>query len=196
MSKVYLAGPEVFLPDAAEIGRRKKAICARYGLEGLFPLDKEVEAASNTPYQFASAIYQANISLMLSADAIIANMTPFRGPSMDVGTAFEIGFCTARNLPVFGYANVSQLLVERIEGVRLGDKGTPIDQSGMDIENFQFFENLMVEIPARHALGQVITANVPSGGLFTDLSVFEKAVSSAAAALAKRTTTHIRTNYV
>src|SRR5258708_1028231 len=35
----YLAGPEVFLPDAAEIGRRKKELCRRHGFEGLYPLD-------------------------------------------------------------------------------------------------------------------------------------------------------------
>jgi nucleoside 2-deoxyribosyltransferase len=31
---VYLAGPDVFLPDSAEIGRRKQAICAAHGLDG------------------------------------------------------------------------------------------------------------------------------------------------------------------
>ena len=33
--KIYLAGPDVFLPDAVEIGRQKVAICERYGLTGL-----------------------------------------------------------------------------------------------------------------------------------------------------------------
>ena len=37
--KIYLAGPDVFLPDAIEIGRRKADICARHGLTGLYPLD-------------------------------------------------------------------------------------------------------------------------------------------------------------
>ena len=32
--KIYLAGPDVFLPDALEIGRRKLEICARHGLTG------------------------------------------------------------------------------------------------------------------------------------------------------------------
>jgi hypothetical protein len=39
--RVYLAGPEVFLADARAIGDRKRAICTRYGLFGIFPGDAE-----------------------------------------------------------------------------------------------------------------------------------------------------------
>ena len=42
---------------------------------------------------------------MRSCDLLIANCTPFRGVSMDVGTAFEIGFMRALGRPVFGYSN-------------------------------------------------------------------------------------------
>ena len=47
--KIYLAGPDVFLPDAVEIGRRKAAICARHGLTGLYPLDNAVDLTAPTP---------------------------------------------------------------------------------------------------------------------------------------------------
>ena len=36
--KIYLAGPEVFHPNAAALGRQKQALCREYGFEGLFPL--------------------------------------------------------------------------------------------------------------------------------------------------------------
>ena len=36
---IYLAGPDVFLPDAIEVGRRKIEICARHGVTGVYPLD-------------------------------------------------------------------------------------------------------------------------------------------------------------
>ena len=39
--RVYLAGPEVFLVNAGEIGARKRAICVRHGLIGVFPGDEE-----------------------------------------------------------------------------------------------------------------------------------------------------------
>ena len=42
--KAYLAGPDVFFPDASQIDSEKKRICAKYGLVGLFPLDNEISA--------------------------------------------------------------------------------------------------------------------------------------------------------
>jgi nucleoside 2-deoxyribosyltransferase len=44
--QVYLAGPDVFLPDAIEIGRRKVELCARHGLTGLYPLDNAVDLSA------------------------------------------------------------------------------------------------------------------------------------------------------
>jgi nucleoside 2-deoxyribosyltransferase len=73
--KVYLAGPDVFLPDAIEIGRRKVELCTRHGLTGLYPLDNAVNlAASDASLQ----IFRGNEAMMIEADAIIANLTPFR----------------------------------------------------------------------------------------------------------------------
>jgi nucleoside 2-deoxyribosyltransferase len=37
--RIYLAGPEVFLPNANDIGAAKAALCAEAGFEGVFPLD-------------------------------------------------------------------------------------------------------------------------------------------------------------
>src|SRR5262245_1313471 len=88
--KIYLAGPEVFLPDAAAMGRRKQETCARHGATGLFPLDNDLTASSDAP--LSRRIFAANSALMEQADAIIANLTPFRGPSADAGTVYELGF--------------------------------------------------------------------------------------------------------
>jgi nucleoside 2-deoxyribosyltransferase len=178
MTKIYLAGPEVFLPNAAEIGAAKKRICAAHGLTGLFPLDQPQPELS--PAELGAAIYRANIGLMAQADAIIANLTPFRGAAMDAGTAFELGFCAARGIGLFGYANVSALLTERIphtikDGVRL-------DERGWTVEDFGFFENLMIEVPVR-VFGPVFTGDVPEEKILTDLSVFERAVTHAARVL-------------
>lgn len=46
MSKrVYLAGPEVLLSNAGAIGARKRDICARHGLAGVFPWRRAVRVA-------------------------------------------------------------------------------------------------------------------------------------------------------
>ena len=42
MKKIYLAGPDVFLPNAIEEGERLKALCQDYGYEGLFPMDNVI----------------------------------------------------------------------------------------------------------------------------------------------------------
>jgi nucleoside 2-deoxyribosyltransferase len=61
MSKrVYLAGPDVFLANAREIGASKRAVCARYGLIGVFPAEEE-EACDPTlsPIEQGLAISRA-----------------------------------------------------------------------------------------------------------------------------------------
>ena len=62
MPSVYLAGPDVFLSDAIEIGRRKTEMCAAYGFEGLYPLDNEI--SPTTTDRVDRLIYQANKAMM------------------------------------------------------------------------------------------------------------------------------------
>src|SRR5437899_12125756 len=89
--KIYLAGPDVFLADARAVGERKKALCQEFGFEGLFPLDNDEDVGAD-----AAKIFRANCSLMRQADIGLFNLTPFRGPSADAGTVFELGFLFAR----------------------------------------------------------------------------------------------------
>jgi len=131
----YLAGPEVFLTDAIAIGQRKKALCSKYGFEGLFPFDNEVSADGlGTPIDIL--IYRTNISMLRKADFGIFNLTPFRGPSADVGTVFELGVLTALEKPVFAYTNDNDDYLERLkqtERVQL-DAGANLWH---DVEGFQ-----------------------------------------------------------
>jgi nucleoside 2-deoxyribosyltransferase len=99
---VYAAGPEVFLPHAAEIFRQKAAICHDHGIVMRAPLDDAVDLAAPDA---SRRIYRQNRAMMLGCDAIIANLTPFRGPSADDGTAFELGFFDALGRPAFAYSN-------------------------------------------------------------------------------------------
>src|SRR5262245_11804050 len=100
--KIYLAGPDVFLPDAIEIGRQKIEICTRYGLTGLYPLDNVVDLAARDA---SLRIFTGNEAMMDAADAIIANLTPFRGPSADAGTVYELGYAAGRGKVCLGYSN-------------------------------------------------------------------------------------------
>jgi nucleoside 2-deoxyribosyltransferase len=145
--RAYLAGPDVFRPDAAAVGERKKALCQAHGLQGLFPLDGEADPAQDR-VATGLAIFRANVSLILSCDLVIAEMTPFRGPSMDVGTAFEIGFAHALGLPVFGYSADVRPYVERVAEWNgrpvVGVDDTLRDRDGLIVEDFGMAENLMI----------------------------------------------------
>jgi len=166
--KIYLAGPEVFLPDAQEIGAAKKAVCAQYGLEGLFPLDGGLDLSGLTQRQAGLAIYEANIALIEAAEACIANVTPFRGPSLDPGTAYEIGHVRGLGKPVFAYSNDSRLFAARtrafcgVHGARDGD--------GLLIEDFGLTDNLMIDGAAAQSGGAVICCG--KEGALGDLAAF------------------------
>ena len=142
---IYLAGPEVFLPDAREVGARKKALCAEFGFVGLYPLESEIAAQAEKPAD--EAIFAANCALMRRADAGVFNLSPFRGVNADPGNAFEIGFFAALAKPVFAYSNCAAPLFDRVAatfGAHPSDDG-PRDASGMLIEDFGNADNLMLD---------------------------------------------------
>jgi len=145
--KLYLAGPDVFLPNAIEIGNRKKDLCDSFGFEGLFPLDNEA-MTSFADERRDAFIYRANVAMIHNADAAIVNLTPFRGISADVGTAFELGLLTGLNRPVFAYTNESETLLDRTKrnGMAAFDAATSTwrDPHGLLIEDFGNADNLML----------------------------------------------------
>ena len=71
--RLYLAGPDVFRPDAAEHGRRLVALCADHGFEGVFPLAAALPDGL-APRELAAHIYRANIAHIAACDAVVANL--------------------------------------------------------------------------------------------------------------------------
>lgn len=173
--RIYLAGPDVFLPDPLKIARVKQEICQKYGFAGMFPFDSGLDLANLSPFEAGIAIYNSNIELMDSCDLIVANMTPFRSPSMDVGTAFEMGYMAAQGKPVFGYTNDGRLYVDRVVESTKG-----VDQNGLSIEAFEMADNLMMEGAIFTSSGILIRQQASSDLYYTDLKAFEAAVQVAA----------------
>jgi nucleoside 2-deoxyribosyltransferase len=185
MTRVYLAGPDVFLPDANDWLGRKKAICAAYRLIGVSPLDP----LSPEPPAWAALPEWRRIALrnethIRSCAAIVANLTPFRGPSADVGTVYEVGFGRGLGLKVFGYATVAAAFLDRtllaIGGGRQGPDGSWRDPDGLLVEQFGLFDNLMIEGGITASGGALIREDQDR---WNDLSVFERCVQQAATAL-------------
>lgn len=152
--KLYLAGPEVFLPDPLARAAELKAACRRHGAEGLFPADVGITGLEGRA--LAEAIRAANMRLIASCDGIVANMDPFRGPSMDAGTAYEMGVGAALGKPVVGYAPDRRDYRARVADampLRMAPDGTWRDADGMSVEDFGLPDNLMMACGAAAVLG-------------------------------------------
>ncbi len=150
--KIYLAGPDVFRQDAEEHGEELKKKCSSAGFEGLFPTDGEIDEKLEGVDK-AEIIYAANIRLIQDADLVIANISPFRGPGMDAGTAFEIGFAIALQKPVIGYASNIGDYMDRVPHRFDAETNIRIAEDGMMVENFGLCENLMIAIGADDIVG-------------------------------------------
>lgn len=182
--RIYLAGPEVFLPIAREIGEAKARACAERGFEGIFPLDAALDLVGLTKVEQATRIYLADVDIMHKCDVMIGNLTPFRGVSMDSGTAFEAGFMRALGRPVLGYTNTTHDYRARADAYRAHAAQWPDgDRPEIMVEDFDLTENLMIEIAIRDSGFEVVRRNVAHGTELTDLGAFVACVDLIAAHL-------------
>ena len=143
LPRVYLAGPDIFFPEAPTIARERKTLLAALGMEGVFPLDSQAEGESFSNTAFA--IFQTNRKLIDSCQALLANVAPFRGPSADVGTAWEIGYACGQGKPVVAYTE--DLSIYRDKVFRSGwseSSNEARDRHGNEIEDFGGIDNLMI----------------------------------------------------
>ena len=158
----YLAGPDIFFPNPFDIAAEKIEILKKHDIIGHFPLDNTIDIKGMPPKEQSDAIGLANEQLMLECckvdqiSIILANMTPYHGPSMDVGTAFEMGFFSALatvqdNIIIIGYTDDKRNFEERVVSDHFGGcenitkrDGITYDPHGNEIETFQQIENLMM----------------------------------------------------
>ncbi len=183
-NRIYLAGPEVFLHEAKEIGQHKKDLCKKYGFEGVFPIDVEIDVEGKSVREIGLCISKVNEGLIKSCDFVIANITPFRGPSADVGTVYEMGFAHALGKKVFAYTNVAAPFtvrtVEALKGQVVRDSdGKLRDSYGMFIEEVDLVDNLMIDGCIQANTQLLVVESAPEGQLFTYLGAFEKCLKAA-----------------
>jgi nucleoside 2-deoxyribosyltransferase len=174
----YLAGPDVFLPNAVAHAAAKVEICRRSGLRGLPPLNEDAELAA-TGLEVWRAIYEKDVAMMEQSDLIIANLTPFGGASADAGTLIEVGWFLGKGKPIFGYSNTPENFESRMRK-QLGE------HSGLSIEGFHLPDNLMI-VGAVQSGGYPIF--LPTDGKARGLEVldvFETCVEAAARYFAAR----------
>ena len=180
--KIYLAGPDVFLPDSVDIGRRKVELCARHGLVGLYPLDITIDIAAKGA---SLQIFRGNETMMIEADAIIANLTPFRGPGADAGTVYELGYMAGRGKLCLGYSNDPSCYADRVREFTevTSCDGRLADARGLTVEDFGLSDNLMmIHALDLHGCALVTPLQTPAD-IWHDLTAFETCVRLAAAQL-------------
>lgn len=145
--RIYIAGPDVFRPDAKPWAESVRTLLASHGHQALIPLDGEEVTATG--------IYHANIEMIRSADAVLANLNPFRGHEPDSGTCFEAGFAIAQGKPVIAYISDDRVLKNRIDH---DNSDRPVDANGLHIEDFGLPLNLMLAIPCHLIVGDLAAA--------------------------------------
>lgn len=191
--RVYLGGPMVFEPDPAAVFIRMKRLCTQFGLAGVAPLDNQIGLEGMPPGKpLLQRIVTADIALMQQLDAGIFCLDGFRrGPEMDPGTAFEIGYMHALGKPLAGWtrdprpypAKVADFFNETcgqgLTGTEPGDTGGTSgllrDPDGVLVHSEGCVQNAMVHVGIELA-GGVVCADPD----------WEKAFAGALASLARR----------
>jgi len=147
LPKVYLAGPEVFLPNAVEYAHWQVALCRQYGFIGLHPMDNNI-AIVDKSLATAMKIYRGDVCQIKECDIVVANCNQFRGGLMDDGTAYELGYGNALGKPSYGYIEDALSYNERIRKYEEGhggvSPGIDRDQNGYILtEDFTLINPMM-----------------------------------------------------
>lgn len=176
--KIYLAGPEVFLPNAREQLDRKIALTRAAGLVPVSPGDFVVPPQPSKR-EFGRAISEIDEKMMDSADAIIANLTPYHGVSADVGTCYELGYMCAQGKLAYGYTNVVADMRTRTTTHHDGDVFTDANgrlrgkRDGLAVEDVDMADNLMMQGGIERRGGRVLIHDAAPGAIYTDTTAFE-----------------------
>jgi nucleoside 2-deoxyribosyltransferase len=177
-AKVYLAGPEVFFPNARELIARKHAMLAEFGLLPSARQGEFLTWTESSPGEIGLEISRHNEQLIEEADLLIANITPFRSISADPGTVYELGYMCALGGAVYAYSNDARDYAERAAlHPALAPTGYAADgrlraQDETAIEAHGFAENLMIDGGILRRAGAVIRHPARPESLWTDLAGF------------------------
>ncbi len=151
--KLYIAGPDVFLPNPVAVGERLKAVATRYGFDPLYPLDNEVPAGECNP---PKTIFEGNAAMIREAEMVVANLNAFRGAEPDSGTAWEVGYAVGLGKRVVGYMQSCESMVSRvfaIEGRTQPLHGPYLDVHGLTIEDFHPLNLMLIHSIERLVIG-------------------------------------------
>ncbi len=144
MPRVYIAGPDLFLPDWPERAAKAITLCVEHGLEAVLPVPATVltglGVTEPSDAEMASAVFRTCLASIRKADGVIANLTPFRGSEPDSGTVTECALAFSWGKPVIGYSNGPALPVPKDADA----DGRVLPEDGGWIEQFGLTHNVML----------------------------------------------------
>lgn len=161
---IYLAGPMVFERCPEQVFAVMRDICARHGVTGVSPLDNQAGLEGRPPGEdLVREIVRADIALMQRLDGGVFCLDSFRrGPEMDPGTAFEIGYMCALGKPLSGWTRDPRTYPARVEaffrdvfgealhhteaGELGGTSGSLRDPDGWLVHSEGCFQNAMTQV--------------------------------------------------
>ena len=152
---VYCAGGDVFLPETMRTAvfdnmRQLAATLCDADMECrlLIPIDNEIDFPTdhdtNSKRKTALAIRLANEAMIRRCDAVIANLSPFRGNEPDCGTAYECGFARALGKPVLAYSDNMSEQTARYRDFNFHAAAADKRYAYTEIEDFALPFNLMM----------------------------------------------------
>lgn len=150
MKTVYIAGPDLFARDTwPAYVARIRALCATLKLEPVFPVPPEplTGPGITTDAQPTDAIpiYRACMDQVRGADALLANLSPFRGSDPDSGTVWEAATAKALGKIVVGFTTIILPYCIKMP-YSIAPDGAWLDSRGSIIERFGLPINLMPAI--------------------------------------------------
>lgn len=152
--RVYIAGPDLFFRKTWPAHcAAVTALCADLGLTPVFPVPPVPLAGPGITAEArpedARPIYQACLKEVAECDAILANLSPFRGSEPDSGTVWEAATGKALGKIVVGYTTDPDPIPTTPPFTRTASDGAWVDNAHPDaekaaaIERFQLPMNLM-----------------------------------------------------
>ena len=152
---IYCAGGDVFLPESEReaVFDNMRALAQQLSDDNiqfrlLIPIDNEIELLPDTDaaskHRNALCIRLANEAMIARCDALIANLSPFRGNEPDCGTAYECGFARALGKPVLNYTDNCSEQTARYRDFDFGANANDERYAYTEIEDFALPFNPMM----------------------------------------------------
>lgn len=163
----------VFDRDPISVFDRMKTLCLAHGVVGVAPVDNQTGLEGVAPGRdLLERIVQADIALMDSLEAAVFCLDGFRrGPEMDAGTAFEVGYMKALGKPIAGWTRDTRPYPQRVAehfrsiygeelvpapaGAIGGTSGLLRDPDGILVHSEDCLQNAMIHVSIELAGGIV-----------------------------------------